>query len=312
MNEFTGNVRVADYPSDECGNLDLSAADVSEILGKNIVTMQFLKVSVTIDEVNITYDAINDKYIVDLVYTRLSHKTIDKDGNQSEILIGLTPFSEWSNYFGKDWSILYLAPDWFEYENDVAKDKLYGFFYVYVSQEQIKDFNSWFSGHTKDGCVTVFSQEKIQGSGFYKFMRGSAPLFAGAGAVAGLFFGHPIIGTAVGGFTWYTINSISEVINEDNGTYYSYFAYLDGTTNKSFDSRNKADNYNDHSSSFVNTAEDIGDYIRDGFSSIWNALEPFMTFIKVLLVILIVVLVGIPIVKFIGWVFPKNKRKNKK
>ena len=299
MKEFNGNIRVSDYDD----IFSLTGEQVSSILSQDVVVLQFISVAVRIDQINVTYNQRNDKYTVDLTYTRLSHKVIDKNGNSSEILIGLTPFSEWSNYFGQDWSILYLSSEWFEYENQVAKNKLYGFFGVSVFQEQVTDFYSWFSGRTSDGCITVFSQNKVAGSGFYRFLRGSAPMFVAAGTVGGIFLGgHPVIGSVAGAFLWYTLTNLSEVINNDNGTYYSYFFYLDGTTNKSYQSRNKADSYDDDSSSFVNTAEDLVGQISD-------ILAPVSTFGKIILGLVALVIVVFLGIKAFDLIFGRRRKR---
>lgn len=273
MKEFKGEIKVSDYEDVHA----LSGSDVSKILGQDVVVLNFNKKSVKIDKVNVTFDENTLIYTIDLTYTYLSVKVIDSNGDTSEIKVALTPYSQWNNYFGEDWSIVYLAPDVFKYTNDVEVDKLYGFFSVVTFKEQITNFNSWFKEYTSDGCVTTFSAKEVKGSEWYKFLNASGPLFALAGGTTGLFVGHPIAGAVVGEAVKYTLMSAAELANDENGTYYSYFFYLDGTSDKSYTSHNGADDYYDESSAVQNKAEDVADEVKDFALGIWDKIKSFFS-----------------------------------
>lgn len=273
MKEFKGEIKVSDYEDIYA----LSGSDVSKILGQDVVVLNFNKKSVKIDKVNVTFDENTLIYTIDLTYTYLSVKVIDSNGDTSEIKVALTPYSQWNNYFGKNWSIVYLAPDVFKYTNDVEVDKLYGFFSVVTFKEQITNFNSWFKEYTSDGCVTTFSKKEVKGSEWYKFLNDSGPLFALAGGTTGLFVGHPIAGAVVGEAVKYTLMSAAELANDENGTYYSYFFYLDGTSDKSYASHNGADDYYDESSAVQNKAEDVADEVKDFALGIWDKIKSFFS-----------------------------------
>lgn len=273
MKEFKGEIKVSDYEDIYA----LSGSDVSKILGQDVVVLNFNKKSVKIDKVNVTFDENTLIYTIDLTYTYLSVKVIDSNGDTSEIKVALTPYSQWNNYFGKNWSIVYLAPDVFKYTNDVEVDKLYGFFSVVTFKERITNFNSWFKEYTSDGCVTTFSAKEVKGSEWYKFLNASGPLFALAGGTTGLFVGHPIAGAVVGEAVKYTLMSAAELANDENGTYYSYFFYLDGTSDKSYTSHNGADDYYDESSAVQNKAEDVADEVKDFALGIWDKIKSFFS-----------------------------------
>ena len=306
MNEFTDNVRVADYPSDENGNLVLSGADVSEILGKDVVILQFLEVAVKINEVKITYDEINDKYVVDLVYTHLSLLSRDYSTTAEEIKVSLTPFSMWCDFYGKDWSLLFLNNENHRYFSsvdiaDISPEQVYGFFSYVVFKDEIHNFSNWLRDQTGGGVSVLYSMNKVKGSGFYRFLNETAGVFALTGGTIGLMFGHPIVGTAVGSLTWYSLASISEAINDENGTYYTYFFFLDGTTDLPWITDTGATSRDDDDSALKNRAQSLIDDIED-------ALEPLGLFVKIVLG-----LVALVIVVFLGvWAFDLIFGKSKK
>lgn len=273
MKEFEGEIKVSDYEDIYA----LSGSDVSKILGQDVVVLNFNKKSVKIDKVNVTFNEGNLIYTIDLTYTPLSVKTMDSNGDSSELLVGLTPYSEWNEVFGKNWSIVYLAPHVFQYTNDVDTDKLYGFFSVVTFKEQITNFNSWFKEYTSDGCVTVFSNKEVKGSEWYKFLNNSGPMFAIGGGTVGFLVGHPLTGAATGVGLKYSLMSAAELANDENGTYYSYFFYLDGTSDKSYASHNGADNYADEDSAVKNKADDVADDVKVFFSGIWDKIKSFFS-----------------------------------
>ena len=312
MNEFNGNIRVEDYPSDANGDLVLSASDVSNILDRNIVVLQFLKITVGIDKVNVSYDSANDKYIVDLVYTYMSMSVRDYSTTAEEIKIALTPFSMWCDFYGKNWSLMFLNNEEHRYFSSVdmanlSPERVYGFFSYLVFEREIHDFSNWIAKYTNEGVSGVYNVKEVKGSAFYKFLNDTAGVFALTGGTVGLMFGHPIVGTAVGTLTWYSLATLSEVVNNDNGIYYTYFFFLDGTTDIPWASDTGADSRDDTDTALENRLQDL-------IGGLSDTLAPLSTFVKVILG-----LVALAIVVFLGiWAFNlifgqihKGRRKKK-
>lgn len=305
-------INVGDY-----GNIyNLSVSDLCTILGKDIEYLNFSKKSVKVSEIVVSFNEKTLIYEINLTYTRLSLKVTNSDGSSYEMMIGLTPFSEWCNSFGQDWSILYLAPDVFKYEDDVEKDKLYGFFSIVTFKERISNFNSWFKQFTGDGCTTVFTQKEVKGSGFYKFMKENSWLLPTigtlAGTVTGFFLGNPVGGAvggaAVGTMLDYAVLSMAEAMNDENGTYYSYFFYLDGTSDKSYVAHNGADSYDDESSAVKNFGEDVSDWLNGVVEQIKSS--PFFTVISVIFGVVVALFVIGLLVNLFKWIF-KDDRRNR-
>ncbi len=327
METFTGEVSCFKYDL-----YNLSCYDVGEIIleatGESVLYLTFKNIEVKIADngvkVELRSTTEGDVYFVTLEYTKTFFKKIDSDGFSDSYEVGLTPFSEWKKFFAHDtnssnWNLTALAPNVFKYSDAVDHDKLYGFFSVMTFKEQVTNFNSWFKEYTSGGAVTFFSQQKVQGSGFYKFLMDNEWLGAVAGGVIGLFFGHPIKGALAGSAVQFGLISASEWLNDENGTYYSYFFYLDGTSTKNYVSHNGADDYYDESSSFQNFLEKIKDGGCDlgGLENILYILAG--VFLIVLLVqtgilgyiVKIIVWVITALFKFVGWIIKSIKaRKN--
>ena len=161
------------------------------------------------------------------------------------------------DFYGKEWSILWLNSSEkkiFNYENDVDRDKLYGFFSVAVFEEQISDLNSIMSSYETKGCKTFYEQRKVSGSGIYQwFNRNKNNL-------------GTIILSHLG--IWGC-----EIANEDNCQVYSYFFYLDGTSELNYVANNGADHYEDTDSSLNNKVEDVGDWFNDKTNGFWNKIK---------------------------------------
>lgn len=291
MKEKNVDVRVADFSSDEDGNLVLSPENVASLLDNDVV-LQFLQIAVKIDNVNIKYDDVNDKYVVDLTYTYLSMLVRDYSGTADEIKIALTPFSMWCDYYGKDWSIMFLNDTkhrFFDYSNDVAPDKLYGFFSYVVFKDEVNDFSNWIREYTSEGVSVVFSKSEVKGSDFYKFIQDTSGVITLAGGTIGLLYGHPLVGLAAGGLTYYGLSSIAEHFNEDNGTYYSYFFFLDGTTDMPWATDSGAKDREDSDNGAKNRVENFFDSVEDWFKSLLEKIKN-STVVKVIAIIGAVVL----------------------
>ena len=57
--------------------------------------------------------------------------------------------------------------------------------------------------------------------------------------------------------------SFCEIVNDDNAMYYSYFFYLDGTSDNAYLATNGADDAGDTSSAIGNAWEDVKDWAKD-------------------------------------------------
>lgn len=172
--------------------------------------------------------------------------------------------------------------DVFKSEVDVKPENLYGYFYISVFTEQVKDLNRFFDGYNADGCRVFFKSKEIKGNELYKVMsenRGLLPTIgAGIGAGVGLLFGKPIsgavIGAGAGAAIQYSILSLSEIANKENATYYSYFSFIDGSSTLSYARNNNADPddpFNDNSAG-KNTFDDITEQVKDKLSGLWNRI----------------------------------------
>lgn len=254
METFTGEIRVADYDV-----YNLTAEDVDQIIyeatGESAQFIDFINIPIKIAENGVTVELKNttegDVYFVTLDYTTTYIKGIESDGSYDYFNVALTKFSDWESYFGKDtsaWNLTALAPDVFKYSDAVEHDKLYGFFSVMTFKEQVTNFDSWFKEYASGGAVTFFSQKEVKGDGFYKFLSENPRLGTVAGSVIGLLFGHPVKGAVAGTALQFALRSAGEWFNDANGTYYSYFFYLDGTNTKNYVAHNGADDYYDHES----------------------------------------------------------------
>lgn len=255
-----------------------------------------------IESVTVTPDG--DLFEFDLSYTDTFIKGIESDGTSDYFTIKLTRFSEWQEYFGKKWSILALS-DVFTYSDEVAPDKLYAFFTVMTFKEKVSDFNSWFKKYTSNGCVTFFADKEVRGSEFYKFMRNNPALLTIAGGVSGLLFGHPVAGAAAGTALTFSILSAAEAANDANGTYYSYFLYLDGTTDRVYSSHNGAGDFNDEDSASKNFIEDVAEKLKEK----WNAIadSKFVKAVKISVAIILGLIVAGIIYRLIRWAFGKRR-----
>lgn len=286
---FSGAIKVKDYAD----IYNLTAEDVKEILG--LESLDILGLA-TVEEIAVTFDGVST-YTVDLSYSHAALKQIDYDGNMLEIKIPLTSYAEWCKQYGQDWSILFLnTPErkYFKYSNDVARENLYGFFSVAVFKEQVSDLNYWFKNNTGDGCMTIFEGKEVSGAGVYKFFDNLTE--------------KGILMSALG----YIGMSFCEIVDDDNAMYYSYFFYLDGTSDDAYLATNGADDSGDTGSAIGNAWEDFTDWIGETWDKLTNSKgwEIFKIVMGVVLVILVVVAVVALTYKLLTWsgvIKPKKK-----
>ena len=236
----------------------------------------------------------DDIYTIKLSYAYAAVKVQQADGSYEEVKVPMSSYAEWTNSFGKDWSVLFLNTTEKVIFTDTASVKpenVYGYFFVSVFKEKVKNLDMLFAGYASDGCKTFYQYEEVKGSAFYKFMGNNPyllPVVGGAvGGITGLILGHPIKGTAggaaVGAGMYYSIMSISEMANDENGTYYSYFSFLDGTSELPYASNSRAGGFDDNDSAAKNTAEKIVDEVKDFFKNLWNSDNAITRFLKIVL-----------------------------
>lgn len=307
--KYVGKIKVAKYDD----IFALTVDDVSEILqdglGKELKFIDFIKIPIKMESATVT--RVGDTYHVATEYTKTAIKAINSDGSYDYFSVKLTNFKTWLDYFGgKEWNIVSLAPDVFKYSDAVKPENLYGFFTVMTFKEQVRDFNSWFREYTENGCVTFFNQTQVKGSDFYKFLHDNPAFGAVAGGVIGFFFGHPVAGAVTGEALQLGVMSIAEYANDENGTYYSYFLYLDGTSDKVYSASNGADDYDDTDSASKNWVENVGQAIGDFFAKIWQAISdwwnsPQARVVKIILIVFISVLAGAVLIKTCIKIFKK-------
>lgn len=272
--------------------------------------------AVDLDNSTVTFD--NETLRINLKYALMGAKIQQVDGSYSEIKIPMSSYADWTKSFGEDWTVMFLNstekaifPDTVKYK----RENVYGYFFVSVMKEQVKSLDALFAGFTSDGCKTFYQSKEVKGSGLYKFMKENPAILPVVGGMVGLMFGHPIVGATSGAAAYYSIMSLSEALNDENGTYYSYFSYLDGSSTLPYTSNSKAEDFSDNDSAFKNTMQDIWKNVKE-----WYSQSKVGTFVKIVLgiigglIILWLVTKGIVIiVRFAGSMkrYGSSKRSNK-
>lgn len=144
--------------------------EVAAFLGKSANDLTVVRFGApNLKETTVT--CVNDEFTIKLAYGRAILKTIQADGSQDFIMIPLSNFADWVKGFGRDWSILVLNTNAciaFDSEFDVDPSDLYGYFYVAIFKEQVKNLDSLFAGYTADSCRSFFSCKKVVGNDVYK------------------------------------------------------------------------------------------------------------------------------------------------
>lgn len=286
---FSGTVKVKDYEDIYA----LTNEDIQSILG--LKSLDILGLA-TVEEIAVTFDGVTT-YTADLSYSHAALKQIDYDGNMLEIKIPLTSYADWCKQYGQDWSILFLnTPErhYFKYSNDVTRENLYGFFSVAVFKEQVSDLNYWFKNNTGDGCMTIFEGKQVSGSGLYKFFDNLTD--------------KGILMSVLG----YRGMSFCEIVNDDNAMYYSYFFYLDGTSDDAYLATNGADDSGDTGSAIGNAWEDFTDWAKDlwdkfNSSDAWAVIKIVLGVVAVIFVVVLVISGGYKLLLWSGIIKPKKK-----
>ncbi len=220
-------------------------------------------------------------YEIELAYWHATLKVTQSTGEFEFLDVPLLSYGAWCEEIDRDWSLLALNTEEntvFTSNGDVDKSDLYGYFYVSVFKEQVKNLDSLFAGYSADGCRTFFTAKKVVGSDLYKFCKNLG--------VAGFILS--LGGTA-------TVQAIGEALNDDYGTYYSYFSFIDGSSVLSYAANNKADDYFDNDSAFDNTVEDV----KDTVTNWWNSNNAFVKAMKIAFGIAGVALILLVILKIL-------------
>lgn len=269
---FNGEIKVSDY-----NNIyNLTRDDLVDIMDDSL---DLLGIS-HVESISIKFNGI-DTYIIDTTYSVASLKKTNYDGSFDEVKVPLMAYSDWTDMFGKDWTILMLngvENKYFQYSDDVKLEDLYGFFSVAVFKERVSDLNYYFQDYVGKGCKTCFTSKEVVGSDIYKFFSNMGVLGFGG--------------------MW-----TCEIFNQDNAMYYSYFFYIDGTSDLPYMALNGADDYDDNQSAISNRIEDFGDGIRNFFTG-GSVLSKVVIGIIIAVAVLVLLGLFIPIVK---WVIRKIK-----
>ncbi len=260
---YNGDISVKDYPNIRA----MTATDICNATGIPAVVVKIIKVD---EKVDITFDGVAT-YTAVLDYSHASMATRDYDGgNLQEIQVPLSKYEDWVTGLGNpNWSIMMLNTEknkYFQFSNDVERDKLYGLFSTAVFEEEVSDLNFYFRNQTGDGYMTIFEHTEATGSRVYKFfykMTDKEITFI-PGRV-GMFF--------------------CEVLNDDNKMLHSYAFYLDGSTNEPFMSNGGADDKYDDDTALENKGEDFWDNVKSNVGNGWNKFKnsKWYTVAKVLL-----------------------------
>lgn len=175
---------------------------------------------------------------------------------------------------GKDWSVLVLNQKdkiIFESQADVKRDDLYGYFFMAVFKEQVSNLDALFGGLQSDGCCSFFTAKKVKGGILYNYCVKSG-----------------IVGAFFSGLGNQLISATIESLFEENGTYYSYFSYVDGTSSLPYTSNSKADSFFNDKSAFENTLDSAG----EDFSNFWNSNSTGAVALKLVLGVLGLLAIG--------------------
>lgn len=227
-------------------------------------------------------EKIGSVYNIKLSYNKAFLKQIDSLGGAQFTSIPISSYSEWCDSFGYDWSIQALNTEekvCFKEDGAVRREDLYGYFYVAVFKEQVKNLDELFAGYTAGGCRTFFSMKEVQGSFMYKLCSEMGLI----GAV--ITFGGSKVYQAVEESTF----------GQDSGTYYSYFMFVDGSSTLNYAANNKAKDYFNNKSA----AENTFDQAKEDIAAWWNSNNGIVKGIKAVLGILLLVGVAICIMNLI-------------
>lgn len=292
---FDGEVRI----KDDNGNLAFAdinnptGEEVAKFLGKgSVADLTVVGTFGTVKDISVSFA--NDVFTIRLSYHDTTLKILQADGTYEFVNIPFSCYGTWADSYGKDWSILALNTKdnvVFGSAGDIDRDSLYGYFYVSVFKEQVKNLDDLFAGYAADGCRSFYDCKKVVGSELYKGCSQMGTL-----------------GTILCLGTNKLVQAAGEILHDDYGTYYSYFLFVDGSSTLAYSANNKADNYFDHDSEIDNTIEDIGGdlakWLDDNFGKVKSVLIVVGS-------IVLLCFVGVSVSKIIANIGNSGRRKRK-
>lgn len=201
------------------------------------------------------------EYVLTLEYSYVAMRKLNSDGSQEELQIPLTCYDTWCKGISEKWSIFWLNRgddgNWFQFSNDVDRDKLYGFFHSATFEERVSDINSIFKGFTYDGAVVLNESTGVTGTEMYKLYNNMLGTIWHIGGIAGMLFEE-----------W------TDICFDDgvkNAQLYTYFFYLDCSSTKTFIAHNNAQNSEDAESAVKNQLDEIlAQMEKNTFKYWWN------------------------------------------
>lgn len=292
---FDGEVRI----KDDNGNLAFAdinnptGEEVAKFLGKgSVADLTVVGTFGAVKDISVSFA--NDVFTIRLSYHDTTLKILQADGTYEFVNIPFSCYGTWADSYGKDWSILALNTKdnvVFGSAGDIDRDSLYGYFYVSVFKEQVKNLDDLFAGYAADGCRSFYDCKKVVGSELYKRCSQMGTL-----------------GTILCLGTNKLVQAAGEILHDDYGTYYSYFLFVDGSSTLAYSANNKADNYFDHNSAIDNTIEDIGGdlakWLGDNFGKVKSVLIVVGS-------IVLLCFVGVSVSKIIANIGNSSRRKRK-
>lgn len=292
---FDGEVII----KDDNGNLAFAdinnptGEEVAKFLGKgSVADLTVVGTFGAVKDISVSFA--NDVFTFRLSYHDTTLKILQADGTYEFVNIPFSCYGTWADSYGKDWSILALNTKdnvVFGSAGDIDRDSLYGYFYVSVFKEQVKNLDDLFAGYAADGCRSFYDCKKVVGSELYKGCSQMGTL-----------------GTILCLGTNKLVQAAGEILHDDYGTYYSYFLFVDGSSTLAYSANNKADNYFDHDSAIDNTIEDIGGdlakWLDDNFGKVKSVLIVVGS-------IVLLCFVGVSVSKIIANIGNSGRRKRK-
>ena len=246
---YSGEIKIGDYDIK-----NLTEQDLIRITGKN--SFKVLKSQLDTARTGLRFVG-DSKWIITLQYSFCSLKTIDSSGAVNEVKIPLTCYGTWATEYGDDWSILFLnnkETTFFEYSNDIERDKLYGYFSIASFEEKVTNFNALFRNNTGDGCMVIFENKEVKGDVVYQFAHQMSESLYLPAVVEG-----------------FLLLSFCEIYSGDNRVVYSYFFYLDSNSDTPFLSTSGAEDSEDNDSALENGMENIGEKVDETAKSFWES-----------------------------------------
>ena len=220
----------------------ITEKQIAELLGRESGNMNVL--ASRVEKVDVAFDN-KATFTINLKYTFVSLKTMDDSGRAKEVQVPLTTYKQWVDNIGTNWSILMLNREnrqYFKYSDEVAPSDLYGYFTCAVFEEKVSDLNYIFAKTSGAGTITVFSdtQAKVTSSYLYKKLSN---VFNDTNNVFIKVATYPLL-------------SFCELLNDDNSQVFSYYMYVDNTTDMPWFGRNGATSREDEDPAVKNWFDD--------------------------------------------------------